>query len=164
VLRWSFLGVLLSSLVACGGPGKQVTEQQSTVGRSSSAHRNQAAPIERVAIDVGAQRAGHSLVVNVHGVGRGHASGEALENPKAWRVSAYGDTPLRQVLAGPAKVSRAPTGAALGDQWDIEIDFMVAFALPDRAINIEVLVQAPSGEEIRKRVSIEAPLERLTAL
>ncbi len=135
------------------------------MAHSSHSRLHDPAPVEKVDINIGAERSGHSLVVQVHGIGRGHASGQALEDPKAWRVSAsYGSAPLRQVLAGPAKVSRAPTGAAMGDQWDIEVNFMVAFALPDRALDIEVRAQAPSGEVTRKKVSIEAPTEKLSSL
>lgn len=52
----------------------------------------------------------------------------------------------------------------MGNQWDIDIHFMVAFALPDHALDIEVRVQAPTGEETRTKVSIEAPLEKLSGL
>lgn len=165
MLRPSLLSaLLLSSLTAaCAGTPKQA-EPPAPAGRSSHARLYDAAPVEKVDIKVGAERSGHSLVVQVHGVGRGHASGQALENSKAWRVTAsHGRAPLRQVLAGPAKVSRAPTGAAMGNQWDIDIQFMVAFALPDHALDIEVRVQAPTGEETRTKVSIEAPLEKLSS-
>lgn len=154
---------LLASLAACASKTKPPQEPK-THSRSSHSRLYDPVPVEKVDITVGAERAGHSLVVKVSAVGRGHASGQALEDSKAWHVSAsYGNAPLKQVLAGPAKVSRAPTGAALGDQWDIEIQFMVAFALPDRALNIEVRVQAPTGEETRTNVSVEAPLEKLSS-
>ena len=153
----------MSSLAACASTARPQAERPAPTGRSSHARLHDPAPVEKVDIKIGAERSGHSLVVQVHGVGRGHASGQALENSKAWRVTAsHGSSPLRQVLAGPAKVSRAPTGAALGNQWDIDIHFMVAFALPDHALDIEVRVQAPTGEENRTKVSIEAPLEKLS--
>lgn len=165
MIRHSLLNAfLLASLAACASKAKPAQEPKAHA-RSSHSRLHDPAPVEKVDINVGAQRSGHSLVVQVHGIGRGHASGQALEDPKAWHVSAsYGSAPLRQVLAGPAKVSRAPTGAALGDQWDIDIEFMVAFALPDHALDIEVRVQAPTGEETRTKVSIEAPLEKLSSL
>ena len=134
-----------------------------TQGRSSAKRLNTPVPMEKVDILVTAERSGHSLVVHVHGVGRGHASGGKLEDPSAWQVSAaHGESPLRQVLAGPAKVSRVPAGAALGDQWDIEVQFMVAFALPDRAGTVAVRVQAPTGEVAKSEISIEAPAETLS--
>ena len=66
------------------------------------------------------------------------------------------------MLAGPAKVSRAPTGAAMGDQWNIEVRFMVAFALPDRAGAVNVQVRAPTGESDTRKIDVAAPLEELT--
>jgi hypothetical protein len=121
-------------------------------------------PAQKVAIQVKAERSGHSLVVRVQGIGRGHQSGQELENPKAWLISASydGNAPLRQVLAGPAKVSRQPTGAAMGTQWDIEVQFMVAFALPDRAGTVALRVQAPTGEIDDSEIPIAAPLEKLS--
>lgn len=103
-------------------------------------------------------------MVNVQGIGRGHQSGQQLEDPKAWHISANydGNAPLQQVLAGPAKVSREPAGAALGNQWNIEIRFMVAFALPDRAGTVALRVQAPSGEIDKREIPIAAPLEKLS--
>lgn len=158
-----FSASLLVLASGCASQKKVVTKP---VQKNSSAKRlNTAVPAEKVDIEVGAARAGHSLVVKVRGIGRGHTSGQALENPKAWQISAnHGSSPLRQVLAGPAKVSRQPAGAALGDQWDIEVDFMVAFALPDRAGKVVIRVQAPSGEIAKQEISVEAPAERLSLL
>lgn len=142
----------------------QPKETTPVVHANSSHDRlNAPAAIEKVDIDVVAQRSGHSLVVNVKGIGRGHVSGGAMENPDAWHVSAsYGGSPLRQVLAGPAKIARQPTGAALGDQWDVEVNFMVAFALPDRAGKVEVKAQAPDGEQMSHRLIVKAPKQLLT--
>ena len=150
-------------LAACGGSANAPVPSDPAVDNSSRERLQRAAPVENVEIEIGAERSGHSLVVKVHGVGRGHSSGGLLEDPKAWHVTAtHSKSPLRQVLAGPAKVSRAPTGAAMGDQWNIEIHFMVAFALPDRAGAVEVHVQAPTGETTMQKVDVPAPLEKLS--
>ncbi len=150
-------------LFACGGSSKAPTTV-APKGKASSERLNKSVPAEKVDIEVKAARSGHSLVVRVLGIGRGHQSGQQLENPKAWHVTAKydGTSPLRQVLAGPAKVSREPTGAALGSQWDIEVQFMVAFALPDRAGTVSLRVQAPSGEIANRTIPIEAPAEKLS--
>ncbi len=121
MLRRSLLTVLvaavpLSALPACGSQSKPAAQEVKP--RASAARLSKSVPARKVDIEVKAERSGHSLVVRVLGIGRGHQSGQKLENPKAWHISAKydGDAPLRQVLAGPAKVSREPTGAALGDQ------------------------------------------------
>lgn len=134
------------------------------VVRPSAERLKKSVPAEKVDIEVRAERSGHSLVVRVQGIGRGHQSGQQLENPKAWHITAKydGSAPLRQVLAGPAKVSREPTGAALGNQWNIEVQFMVAFALPDRAGTVALRVQAPSGEIAKSKIPIAAPAEKLS--
>ncbi len=157
-------GLLSLLLVACAAGSVAKPEATEPMVRNSSKERlHTAAKVEKIDINIDAERSGHSLVVRVKGIGRGHTSGGELENPKAWHVTAkYGASPLRQVLAGPAKVSRAPTGAAMGNQWDIEVDFMVAFALPDRAGSVEVRVQAPSGETNTHKLKVEAPLEKLS--
>ena len=168
MLRRSLLSLLLavgtaSTLLACGGPTKEAEAPKPDI-RPSAERLKRSVPAEKVDIQVEAVRSGHSLVVNVQGIGRGHQSGQKLENPKAWHISANydGNAPLQQVLAGPAKVSREPTGAALGDQWNIEIQFMVAFALPDRAGTVALRVQAPSGEIDKRKIPIAAPLEKLS--
>ncbi len=165
VLLSSLLAVgAVSFVCACGGSQSSAPEVQAPKPRASAARLKKTAPVQKVAIEVKAQRSGHSLVVRVLGIGRGHQSGQELENPKAWHVSANydGDAPLRQVLAGPAKISREPTGAALGDQWDIEVQFMVAFALPDRAGTVALRVQAPGGEISTSEIPIKAPLQKLS--
>ena len=168
MLRRQLLSSLLAlgtvSLVgACGGSSKSL-EVEAPKLRASAERLKKSVPKQKVDIQVTAARSGHSLVVWVHGIGRGHQSGQELENPKAWHVSAKYDgvSPLRQVLAGPAKVSRQPTGAALGDQWDIEVRFMLAFALPDRAGMVTLRVQAPTGEVSQSEISIEAPAQKLS--
>lgn len=121
------------------------------------------APREKVVIEVDAKRAGHSLMVEVTGVGRGHNENGAMEDSGLWKVSAsYGESPLRQVLAGPAKVSRAPTGKALGNQWDVEVKFLVGFALPDRAGSVDIYVQEPGGETKTHVIKVKAPDQRLS--
>tara|TARA_R110002096_G_scaffold239101_1_gene430707 strand:- start:67473 stop:67940 length:468 start_codon:yes stop_codon:yes gene_type:complete len=150
-------------LTACGGSAIAPASENPAVDNSSRERLHRAAPVEQVEITIGAQRSGHSLVVNVHGIGRGHNSGGVLEDSNAWHITAtHSKAPLKLVLAGPAKVSRAPTGAAMGDQWNIDVHFMVAFALPDRAGAVEVHVQAPTGETTMQKVDVPAPLERLS--
>lgn len=158
------LGALLAlSAGACSGAAQAPEAEEPAVKHSSKARLHTPAPVEKVEIDIGAQRSGHSLVVQVHGVGRGHQSGGVIEDPKAWHVTAtHSAAPLRQVLAGPAKVSRAPTGAAMGNQWNVDVRFMVAFALPDRAGAVEVRVQAPTGETTSHKLDVPAPLEKLS--
>jgi hypothetical protein len=168
VLRRSFSSFLLATgatlaLGACSSANSNKSVAEPVKARSSAKRLYTKVPTQKVDIEVGAERSGHSLVVQVHGIGRGHASGQELENPKAWQISAsYGESPLRQVLAGPARVSRQPTGAAMGNQWDIEVQFMVAFALPDRAGKVAVRVQAPTGEVAKREISVEAPAEKLS--
>ncbi len=153
----------LLGLAACGSSANTPAPNDPVVDNSSHKRLHTAAPVEKVEIHIGAERSGHSLVVKVHGVGRGHESGGVLEDPKAWHITAtHGSSPLRQVLAGPAKVSRAPTGAAMGDQWNVEVRFMVAFALPDRAGSVQVRAQAPTGETIMHKVEVPAPAEKLS--
>ncbi len=148
---------------ACGGSAASPAPERPSEDNSSREKLARAAPVEKVDIEVGAKRSGHSLVVNVHGIGRGHQSGGPLEDPKAWQVTAtHSASPLKQVLAGPAKVSRAPAGAALGNQWNIEVRFMIAFALPDRAGKVVVQVQAPSGEQYSQTLAVAAPAEKLS--
>ncbi len=121
------------------------------------------APVEKVVIEVDANRAGHSLMVKVTGIGRGHGPQGPMENSDLWQVRAsYGQSPLRQVLAGPAKVSRAPTGKALGDQWNVEVNFLIGFALPDRAGKVTIFVQEPGGETKTHEIEVEAPEQRLS--
>lgn len=149
--------------MSCGGAAKQPEPAAPRVRNSSHERLHTPVPVEKVDIEIGAERSGHSLVVQVQGIGRGHESGGVLEDPKAWQVTAtHGAAPLRQVLAGPAKVSRAPAGAALGNQWDIEVRFMVAFALPDRAGPVEVKVLAPTGETNSRKLEVPAPVEKLS--
>ena len=150
-------------ILACGGSSNTPTTTAAKP-RASVERLNKSVPTQKVDIAVKAQRSGHSLVVHVQGIGRGHQSGQQLENPKAWLVSASydGTAPLQQVLAGPAKVSREPAGAAMGTQWNIEVEFMVAFALPDRAGTVTLRVQAPSGEVADSKIPIEAPAEKLS--
>lgn len=148
---------------ACGGSSNS-PEPAASLARPSVERLNKSVPAQKVDIEVKAERSGHSLVVRVQGIGRGHQSGQQLEDPKAWHISAKydGNAPLRQVLAGPAKISREPAGAALGDQWNIEVQFMVAFALPDRAGTVALRVQAPSGEIANSKIPIAAPAEKLS--
>ncbi|MCP4446650.1 MAG: hypothetical protein GY811_15090 [Myxococcales bacterium] len=159
----SFGFILAMSSISCAGSAAGPEANAPAPDNSSHERLYSAVPVEKVDIGIGAERSGHSLVVQVHGVGRGHESGGAIENPKAWHVTAtHGAAPLRLVLAGPAKVSRAPTGAAMGDQWNIEVHFMVAFALPDRAGAVEVRVQAPTGESNSHQLEVPAPTEKLS--
>lgn len=157
------MAVFAGWVFACGGSSK-TSEPEAPKVRPSVERLNRSVPAQKVDIAVKAERSGHSLVVRVQGIGRGHQSGQQLEDPKAWLVSAKydGNAPLRQVLAGPAKISREPAGAALGNQWNIEVQFMVAFALPDRAGTVALRVQAPSGEIANSKIPIEAPAEKLS--
>ncbi len=150
-----------ASLAGCGGSDTPATNP--AADNASRERLSRDAPVERVDIEIDAKRSGHSLVVDVHGIGRGHQSGGPLEDPKAWQVSAtHTQAPLKQVLAGPAKVSRAPAGAALGNQWNIDVQFMIAFALPDRAGDVEVTVRAPSGEQHSEKLQVPAPAKKLS--
>jgi hypothetical protein len=115
--------------------------------------------VEPVHIEVDVQRQGSSLILTVNGVARGHKSNSVLENPKHWRVSAALDgEPLKQVLAGPARVSREPTGAALGNQWNVFVSFMVGFAMPQDGSEVQLEVKSPDGETEKQSL----PVERLS--
>ncbi len=159
----SFGFLVAITALGCGGSANGPALDAPSTNNSSRDRLSQPAPVEKIDIQIGAQRSGHSLVVNVHGIGRGHQSGGAMEDSEAWHVTAtHGSAPLKQVLAGPAKVSRAPTGAAMGDQWDVDVRFMIAFALPDRAGKVEVVVHAPSGEQHSETLTVAAPAEKLS--
>lgn len=158
------IGLCVIWLVGCGSEAApQVPVTHVPTPRPSVERLSKSTPVEKVVIGVEAQRSGHSLIVRVRGMGRGHSSDGPMENPDLWKVTAsYGKSPLRQVLAGPAKVSRDPAGAAMGDQWNVEVNFLVAFALPDRAGVVEIAVQAPGGEHMTHQLTIEAPSEPLS--
>jgi hypothetical protein len=148
---------LLLILPACGGTAKTETSEPVFVHKNSSrAKLTRAAPVEPVDIDIDVQRQGSSLLLTVKGTARGHQSNSVLEDPKRWQVSARLDgEPLKQVLAGPARVSREPTGAALGDQWNVYVSFMVGFAMPGEGKDLLLEVHAPDGEIRKQSVELE---------
>ena len=96
-------------------------------------------------------------------MGRGHKENGRMESSGLWKISArHNRVPLRQILAGPAKVSRDPAGAALGDQWDVEVKFLVAFELPSSAQEVVVSALEPGGVTYTKKVTLKVDPKSLS--
>ncbi len=158
------LGISAALLIctsACAG--KSSSTPVKVHPRPSAKRLNQATAVENVVISMDVRRSGRSLIVEVKGLGRGHKQNGRMESSGLWSITAsHNQAPLRQILAGPAKVSRDPAGAALGDQWDVEVKFLVAFELPSSAQKVVVSALEPGGVTYTKKVTLKLDQKSLS--
>ena len=67
-----------------------------------------------------------------------------------------GGQELARVVNGSARVERAPVGSIEENRWDVTVVYQVGFALPGRAAEVEVEVNAPGAKKFRNKVELQA--------
>jgi len=102
-------------------------------------------------VNLGAERVGSALRLDVRAIGRIDGPGAAFENPDRWRIEArQQDRGLQRLVNGSVRVERSPFGLR---QWDSEVRFSVVYRVEDAGA-VHVRLVPPESEAVDKVIEL----------